>query len=72
MDFVDDMFKYLTQQLLYSCVFHGIETHMSKVHDDGVMQDMLGNVVFSLKPPSTKFPPGRPRKKKTYRVPVSR
>ena len=59
-DFFDDMFRYPTQQLVYSSVFHSIETHdMPKVHDDIVVQDVLENVFFSLKPPHTKRPHGR-------------
>ena len=37
-DFIDAMFKYPTQQLVYLGVFHSIETHdLPKVHDDGVV-----------------------------------
>ena len=45
-------------------MFRGIETHdIPKVHDDGVVQDVVGNVYFSLKPSRIKQPLGRPRKK---------
>ena len=51
-DFVDEIFKSLEQQLVYSSTFHGIKTHdMPKVQDDGVARDVIGNVFFSLKPP---------------------
>ena len=64
MDFVDDMFRYPTQPFVYSSVFHDIETRdMPKVHGDGVVRDAVGNVFFFLKPPRTKCPPRRPRKK---------
>ena len=46
------------------CVFHDQKTHhMPKFYNDGVVRDMLGNVIFSLKTPCTKHPPRRPRKK---------
>ena len=46
-DFVDEIFKSPAQQLVYSNTFHGIETHdMPKVQDDGVVQDVKGNVSF--------------------------
>ena len=54
-DFVDDQFKLLTQYLIYSSFFRGIETHdMLKVDVDGVVQDVLGNEYFSLNPPCSK------------------
>ena len=63
-DFVDDMFKLPAQQLVYSNIFRGIETHdMLKVDDDGVVRDVIGNVFFSLKSPRTKRLVGRLRKK---------
>ena len=63
--FVDEIFKSPTQQLVYSCTFHGIEMHdMPKVQNDGVVRDVIGNVFFSLKLPCTIRPPGRPRKKR--------
>ena len=37
---------------------------MPKVQDDGVVQDVIGNVFFSLKSPCIKRSPGRPRKKR--------
>ena len=64
-NFVDEIFKSPAQQLVYSCTFHGIETHdMPKVQDDGVVRDVIGNVFFSLKPPCIKRPLRRPRKKR--------
>lgn len=60
-DFVGDVFKFPTQELVYSGSFHGIETQdMPKVQDDGVFKDVIGNIIFSLKPPKSKRPPGRP------------
>ena len=54
-DLVDDVFKYPTQEKVYSGMFHGIETHdMPKVDDDGVVLEVVGNVYFSLKPSQTK------------------
>ena len=64
-DFVDEIFKSPTQQLVYSSTFHGIETHdMPKFQDEGVVQDVIGNEFFSLKPPHTKRSLRRPRKKR--------
>ena len=64
-DFVDEIFKSLAQQLVYSSTFHGIETHdMLKVQDDGIVRDVIGNVFFSLKPPYVKRSPRKPRKKR--------
>ena len=54
-DFVNDMFKLTTQQLVYSNIFRSIKTHdMSKVDDNKVVRDVIGNVFFFLKPPCTK------------------
>ena len=36
---------------------------MPKLNDNGVVRDVIGNVFFSLKPPRTKRPAGRQRKK---------
>ena len=64
-DFVDDQFKLPTQYLIYSSFFRGIETHdMPKDDVDGVVRVVLGNEYFSLNPPCSKRPPGRPRKKR--------
>ena len=63
-DFVDYQFKSPTQYLIYLGFFGGIETHdMPKVNADGVIRDVLGNEYFSLNPPCSKRPLGRPRKK---------
>ena len=63
-DFVDDIFKLHAQQLVYLDIFCGIETHdMPKVDDDGVVRNVIWNVFFSLKPPRTKRPLARLRKK---------
>ena len=54
-NFVDDMFKCPTQQKANSCMFHRIETcDIPKVHDDGFIRDVVGNVYFSLKSSRTK------------------
>ncbi|RVW81075.1 hypothetical protein CK203_045361 [Vitis vinifera] len=64
-DFVDDCYKYPMQELIYGGSFSGIETHdMPTVDDDGLVRSITGEVFFSLKPPHTKRPPGRPRKKR--------
>ena len=65
-NFVDDQFKLPTQYLIYFGFFRGIKTHdMPKVDVDGVVRDVIGNEYFSLNPPCSKQPPGKPRKK-TY------
>ena len=54
-DFVDDQFKLLTQYLIYSGSFRGIETHdIPKVDLDGVVRDVPGNEYLSLNPPCSK------------------
>ena len=54
-DFVDEIFKSPSQQLLYLGTFHGIETHdMPKVQDGVVVRGVVENVLFSLKPPCVK------------------
>ncbi|RVX05695.1 hypothetical protein CK203_027393 [Vitis vinifera] len=60
---VDDYYKFPMQELIYASSFSSIETHdMSIVDDHGVVRSITGQVFFSLKPPHTKHPPGRPRK----------
>ena len=64
-NFVDDQFKFLTQYLIYSSFFRGIETHeIEKVNADGVFRDVLGNEYLSLNSPCSKQPPRRLRKKR--------
>ncbi|RVW19757.1 hypothetical protein CK203_113351 [Vitis vinifera] len=64
-DFVNDCYKYPMQELIYGGSFFGIETHdMPSVDDDGLVRSIIGEVFFSLKPPPTKCPPGKPRKKR--------
>ncbi|RVW87460.1 hypothetical protein CK203_036245 [Vitis vinifera] len=64
-DFVNDCYKYPMQKLIYGGSFSGIETHdMPTMDDDGLVRSITGEVFFSLKPPHTKRPPGRPRKKR--------
>ena len=62
-DFVDDQFKFPTQYLIYSSFFQGIKTHDMPKIDVVVVLDVLWNEYFSLNPPCSKRPPGRPRKK---------
>ena len=63
-DFVDDVFKCSTQKKVYLGMFRGIGIHdLPKVHDDVIVQDVVCNVYFSLKPPQTKRPLGRLKKK---------
>ena len=63
-DFVDDQNKLPSQYFIYYGFFQGIETHdMPKVDVNGVVR-VLGNEYFSLNPPCSKRPPGRPRKKR--------
>eukprot|EP00261_Vitis_vinifera_P038379 XP_019079622.1 PREDICTED: uncharacterized protein LOC109121562 [Vitis vinifera] len=64
-DFVQDWYKFPMQELIYSGSFSGIETHdMPMVANDGLVRSITGEVFFSLNPPHTKRPPGRPRKKR--------
>ncbi|RVW85967.1 hypothetical protein CK203_041475 [Vitis vinifera] len=64
-DFVDDCYKYPMQELIYGGSFFGIESHdMPSVDDDGLVRSITREVFFSLKPPPTKCPPGKPRKKR--------
>ncbi|XP_059591763.1 uncharacterized protein LOC100245246 isoform X1 [Vitis vinifera] len=64
-DFVQDWYKFPMQELIYSGSFSGIETHdMPIVDNDGLVRSIIGEVFFSLNPPHTKCPPGRPRKKR--------
>ena len=53
------------QELIYGGSFFGTKTHdMPSVDDDGLVRSITREVCFSLKPPHTKRPPGRPRKKR--------
>ena len=64
-DFVQDWYKFLMQELIYSGSFSCIETHdMPIVANDGLVRSIIGEVFFSLNPLHTKRPPDRPRKKR--------
>ena len=64
-DFVDDCYKFPMQELIYAGSFSSIKAHdMPFVDDNGVVRSITGQVFFSLKPPHTKRPLGRPRKKR--------
>ncbi|KAL6323882.1 hypothetical protein AAG906_005879 [Vitis piasezkii] len=64
-DFVDECYKFPMQELIYAGSFSSIETHdMLIVDDHGVVRSITGQVFLSLKPPHTKGPPGRPKKKR--------
>ena len=64
-DFVDDWYKFPKQELIYLGSFHGIEANdMPSVDSDGIVHDLTGKVFFSLQPPHSKRPSGRPRKKR--------
>ncbi|XP_010665184.1 uncharacterized protein LOC104882695 [Vitis vinifera] len=64
-DFIQDWYKFLMQELIYSGSFSCIETHdMPIVANDGLVRSIIGEVFFSLNPLHTKRPPDRPRKKR--------
>ena len=51
--------------LIYNGEFCGIELHdMPLIGDDSFVRSLTSDIVFSLKPPRTKRPPSRPRKKR--------
>ena len=50
-------------EFIYNGEFCGIELHDITIGDDGLVQSLTSEIVFSLKPPCTKRPPSRPRKK---------
>lgn len=50
--------------MMYSCTFIAIATHdMPCMGPNGVVREIKGNVVPSLKPPKVKCPLGIPKKK---------
>ncbi|RVW94874.1 hypothetical protein CK203_034614 [Vitis vinifera] len=50
-DFVQDWYKFLMQELIYSGSFSCIETHdMPIVANDGLVRSIIGEVFFSLNP----------------------
>ena len=64
-EFVDERFTFSKQNLIYNGEFCGIELHdLPTIGDDGSVWTLTGDIVFSLKPPCTKRPSVRPRKKR--------
>ena len=64
-DFVDDWYKYNLQEKIYSRSMHTLVTHdMPMIDEDGTVCDALGHTYPFLNPPTTKRPPGRPRKRR--------
>ena len=61
--FVDEWFTFSKQNIIYNGEFCGIEHDLPTIGDDGLVRTLTGDIVFSLKPPRTKRPFGRPRKK---------
>ena len=63
-EFVNEWFTFSKKNLIYNGEFCGIESHnLPTIVDDGLVQTLTGNIVFSLKPPHTKRPSSRLRKK---------
>ncbi|KAL6314438.1 hypothetical protein AAG906_025923 [Vitis piasezkii] len=61
-EYVDSYFKLPMQELIYSGHFNSIPNHNMPIVDaDGCVRDAQGRLYPSLKPPSSKRPPGRPR-----------
>lgn len=64
-DFVDEWYKFPKQELIYTGSFDSIKPHdIPTVDENGVVRDLTGQILFSLLPPHTKRPPGRPRKRR--------
>ena len=71
-EFVDEWFTFSKKNFIYNGKFCGIELHgLPTISDDGLVRTLTGDIVFSLKPPCTKRPLGRLRKK-MHRVPILR
>ncbi|RVW35805.1 hypothetical protein CK203_082530 [Vitis vinifera] len=63
-DYVDDWYKYNLQEKIYSGSMRILVTHdMPMIDEDGTVRDALGHTYPFLNPPTTKRPPGRPRKR---------
>ena len=63
--FVDEWFIISKHNLIYNGEFCGIKSHdMTTTGDDGLVQTLTGDIVFSLKPPRQKHPLGKLRKKR--------
>ncbi|KAL6348823.1 hypothetical protein AAG906_033479 [Vitis piasezkii] len=61
-EYIDSYFKLPMQELIYSGHFNSIPNHNMPIVDaDGCVRDAQGRLYPSLKPPSSKRPPGRPR-----------
>ncbi|RVW39291.1 hypothetical protein CK203_085102 [Vitis vinifera] len=64
-DYVDDWYKYNLQEKIYSGSMRTLVTHdMPMIDEDGTVRDALGHTYPFLNPPTTKRPPGRPRKRR--------
>ena len=64
-DYVDDWYKYNLQEKIYSGSMRTLVTHdMPIIDEDGTVRDALGHTYPFLNPPTTKRPPGRPRKRR--------
>ena len=64
-EFADEWFIFSKQNLIYNGEFCGIELHdLPTIDDDGLVRTLTSDISFSLKPPRTKRPPGRLRKKR--------
>ena len=60
-DYIDPCFNVSTQHLIYSGQFQPFPTHnMSKVCEDGSLQDYADNFFPAFQPPHVRRPPGRP------------
>ncbi|KAL6325712.1 hypothetical protein AAG906_023596 [Vitis piasezkii] len=55
----------ITKEKIYSGSIHTLVTHdMPMIDEDGIVRDALGHTYLFLNPPTTKQPPGRPRKRR--------
>ena len=63
-DYVDDWYKYNLQEKIYSGSMHTLVTHdMPMIDEDGTVRDALGHTYHFFNSPTTKRPPGKPRKR---------
>ena len=63
-EYIDPCFHVSTQHLIYSGQFQPLPTHnMSKVYDDGSLQDCAGDFFPTLQPSHMRRLPGRPRQR---------
>ena len=64
-DYVDDWYKYNLQEKIYSGSMHTLVTHdMPMIDEDGTVRDALGHTYHFFNSPTTKRPPGKPRKRR--------